>query len=166
MNRTIPLLVLLLFSTLIWSQEDRVEDEVRSVIKQWHLAASEARFNDYFEAMSPNAIFIGTEAGENWRKDEFMAYAKPHFDKGKAWDFKILEQHLYFNESKDIAWFDELLDTQMKLCRGSGVLQKIEGEWKIAHYVLSIVIPNDNVTEVVLIKQETDNKIIEQLKNQ
>jgi hypothetical protein len=31
-----------------------------------------------------------------------------------------------------------LLNTQMKICRGSGVLVKIDGEWKIKHYVLSM----------------------------
>ncbi|WP_229797258.1 nuclear transport factor 2 family protein [Arenibacter certesii] len=160
------LLFLLFFGNVILSQENNMANEVRSVITQWHLAASEARFNDYFEAMSPNAVFIGTDAGENWSKNEFMVYAKPHFDKGKAWNFKTLEQNLYFNDKDDIAWFDELLDTQMKLCRGSGVLQKIDGEWKISHYVLSIVIPNENVSEVALMKQGTDNKIIEQLKKQ
>jgi hypothetical protein len=36
------------------------------------------------------------------------------------------------------AWFDELLNTQMKICRGSGVLvKKIGQEWKIKQYVLS-----------------------------
>ncbi|WP_086477521.1 MULTISPECIES: nuclear transport factor 2 family protein [Arenibacter] len=150
----------------VHSQENLEKEAVRTVLEEWHLAASEARFQDYFNAMSEEAIFIGTEAGERWDKEAFMAYAKPHFDKGKAWSFKILEQHLYFNEAKDMVWFDELLDTQMKLCRGSGVLQRIHGEWKISHYVLSIVIPNENVSEVVRIKQETDNEIIEKFKKQ
>jgi hypothetical protein len=29
------------------------------------------------------------------------------------------------------AWFDELLDTQMKICRGSGILVKENKQWKI-----------------------------------
>jgi hypothetical protein len=45
------------------------------------------------------------------------------------------------------AWFDELLNTQMKICRGSGVLVKIGQEWKIKQYVLSMTIPNDNSTK-------------------
>jgi hypothetical protein len=38
---------------------------------------------------------------------------------GKAWNFTVLERHIYFDQSKK-AWFDELLNTQMKICRGSG----------------------------------------------
>ncbi|WP_370671512.1 nuclear transport factor 2 family protein [Arenibacter antarcticus] len=156
----------ILFYVPMWSQEVAVKQAINSVIDQWHLAAAEARLEDYFNAMSANAIFIGTDARENWHKDEFLRYAKPHFDKGKAWNFTALERNLYVNDNENIAWFDELLDTQMKLCRGSGVLQKIDGDWKISHYVLSIVIPNQNVSEVVQIKQETDDDIIEELKKQ
>jgi hypothetical protein len=57
-------------------------------------------------------------------------------------NFTVLERHIYFDQSKKIAWFDELLNTQMKICRGSGVLVKIDGKWKIKHYVLSMTIPN------------------------
>ncbi|MEQ8419189.1 MAG: nuclear transport factor 2 family protein [Arenibacter algicola] len=113
--------------------------------------------------MTSDAVFIGTDASENWQVEEFKAYAKPHFDKGKAWNFKAVERQIYVNDEGDYAWFDELLDTQMKLCRGSGVLKKESGDWKIAHYVLSLVIPNENVSEVILIKQEKDDRIIEEL---
>ena len=65
---------------------------------------------------------------------------------------------------RDFAWFDELLDTQMKLCRGSGVLQKIDGKWKIAHYVLSIAVPNENVAELISIKKESDSILTKKLK--
>jgi hypothetical protein len=41
-----------------------------------------------------------------------------------------------------MAWFDEL-STQMKICRGSGVLVKIGNDWKIKHYVLSMTVPNE-----------------------
>jgi hypothetical protein len=37
------------------------------------------------------------------------------------------------------------LSTQMKICRGSGVLVKIGNDWKIKHYVLSMTVPNENV---------------------
>jgi hypothetical protein len=88
--------------------------------------------------MTEDAVFIGTDATENWGKPDFQEFAKPYFDKGKALNFTVLERHIYFDQSKKTAWFDELLNTQMKICRGSGVLVKIDGEWKIKHYVLSM----------------------------
>ena len=52
----------------------------------------------------------------------------------------------------------------MKLCRGSGVLKKIDGKWKIAHYVLSIAIPNENVSEVIELKAASDSLLTKKLK--
>ncbi|MEE1975063.1 nuclear transport factor 2 family protein [Maribacter cobaltidurans] len=40
----------------------------------------------------------------------------------------------------------------MKICRGSGVLENVDGTWKIAHYILSITVPNDHVAELIRIK--------------
>ena len=93
-----------------------------------------------------------------------MAFAKPYFDKGKAWSFTALERHVYLDKSGKTAWFDELLNTQMKICRGSGVLEKIKGEWKIKHYVLSMTIPNDNTNEVIKIKEIIEDALIDKLK--
>lgn len=114
--------------------------------------------------MTTEGVFLGTDATENWQNEEFKAYAKPHFDKGRAWIFTAVERNIYLNESNDFAWFDELLDTQMKLCRGSGVLQKEEGTWKIAHYVLSITVPNENVTELISLKKVSDSILTQKLK--
>ena len=143
------------------------ESYINLVLNNWHKAAAEANFNNYFNAMTDDAIFIGTDATENWNKQEFIKFAKPFFDKGKAWNFTALERNVYFSSDKKTAWFDELLNTQMKICRGSGVLVVNEnGNWKIKQYVLSMTIPNDHTDEVVKIKSLIEDKEIEKLKNQ
>ena len=143
------------------------ESEINLVIDNWHQAAAEANFNLYFNAMTEDAIFIGTDATENWNKPAFIQFAKPYFDKGKAWSFTKLERNIYFSSDKKTAWFDELLNTQMKICRGSGVLVVDKNNnWKIKHYVLSMTIPNDHTNEVVKIKTLIEDKEIEKLKNQ
>ena len=101
---------------------------------------------------------------ENWDKKAFQAFAKPYFDKGKAWSFTPLERHIFFSKDGKTAWFDELLNTQMKLCRGSGLLEKTDDHWKIKHYVLSMTIPNDNVNEVVRIKDSIESLQIKKIK--
>ena len=46
-------------------------------------------------------------------------------------------------------WFDEiLLNEKLGHCRGTGVVQLINGEWKIAHYALTMLIPNAIAAEV------------------
>lgn len=139
------------------------EDQVNRTLDAWHKAATDANFDLYFAMMTEDAVFIGTDPTENWSFKEFQAYAKPHFDKGKAWDFKVIQRHVYFDESKKLAWFDELLDTQMKICRGSGVLVKAGKEWKIKHYVLSMTIPNDNSNEVIKIITPIEDTLLKKM---
>ena len=59
-----------------------------------------------------------------------------------------------------MAWFDELLDTQMGICRGSGVMLLDGKEWKVQHYVLSIAVPNENVDELTQLKKTHDDALI------
>ena len=144
---------------------ENVKSEINLILNDWHKAAAEANFEAYFGAMSEDAIYIGTDPTENWNKEEFIKFAKPYFDRGKAWNFTALERNIYFSSDKKIVWFDELLNTQMKICRGSGVLvDEGNGKWKIKHYVLSMTIPNDNTDEVVKIKSLIEDKEIEKLK--
>lgn len=140
------------------------KSEVEKTINAWHKAAAEAKLQEYFSLMTKDGVFIGTDPTENWQNEAFMTFSKPYFDKGKAWSFTSIERNVYFSDNKKIAWFDELLDTHMKVCRGSGVLKLENGKWKIAHYVLSITIPNDNIDEVVKLKTNFDDEIIKNLK--
>ena len=140
-----------------------VKANINEQLEAWHNAAAEANYDAYFSLMSSDGVFIGTDASENWQNEAFRAFAKPYFDNGKAWSFSTLERNIYVGEYQDLAWFDELLDTQMGICRGSGVLEKDSLDWKIKHYVLSIAIPNENVPEVTALKAEYDADLIEAL---
>jgi len=138
---------------------------IDGVLTAWHKAAADADFEAYFGLMTDDGVFLGTDATENWQNQEFRDFSKPYFDRGKAWSFTAVERNIYVGPKGVFAWFDELLDTQMELCRGSGVLKKEKGEWKIAHYVLSIAVPNENVAELVALKKQKDSLILLQLKN-
>jgi len=140
------------------------KNEINSILDNWHKAAAEANYEKYFGAMSQESIFIGTDATENWNKKEFQAFAKPYFDKGKAWSFTAIERNIYFSSDGKTVWFDELLNTQMKICRGSGILVQENGQWKIKHYVLSMTIPNENVDEVVKIKSPIEDAFMKKSK--
>ena len=151
--------------TACFSLAQEIEKQnVAEVLDAWHLAAASANFEDYFSKMTPDGVFLGTDATENWQNDEFREFSKPYFDRGKAWSFSAVERNIYFNNDRTLAWFDELLDTQMGLCRGSGVLEKSEEDWKIAHYVLSLAVPNENVTALVQLKKQKDSLLLIELK--
>jgi ketosteroid isomerase-like protein len=138
-------------------------EAVRIMINTWHAAAAKADYKSYFDLMTDDAVFIGTDATENWNKNDFMVWAKPFFDRGKAWAFTSVQRHVYFNEAGNLAWFDELLNTQMKICRGSGVVVKTSSGWKIQHYVLSVTVPNDKIDSVILIKAPIEDSLIKKL---
>lgn len=140
------------------------KDTINMVLNEWHKSASETKYDAYFDAMAKTSYFIGTDASENWRKKDFKVFSKPFFDLGKAWDFKSVERNVYISADGKTAWFDELLDTWMGVCRGSGVLSKTEDVWKIEQYVLSVTIPNENITEVIAIKKVKDSIILSKLR--
>lgn len=144
---------------------EAVKKRVTKTVDKWHEAAVKADFKDYFDLMTNDAVFIGTDATENWNLPEFKKFAKPYFDAGKAWSFIPVERNIYVHENLRVAWFDELLDTHMGLCRGSGIVVKENSKWKIHHYVLSIAIPNENVDEITKMKQEFDKDLTQKLKN-
>lgn len=156
--------ILFLFVCTYLTGQDPVKTDIDTTLDAWHKAAAEANFDAYFGMMTKDAVFIGTDATENWQLDEFKAYSKPHFDKGKAWSFTAVERNSYVDPTGQIAWFDELLDTQMKICRGSGILKKVSGEWKIAHYVLSIAVPNEHVAQLIGIKKAKDSLLLQELR--
>lgn len=156
-------------TTFIVNKEKAIDPKtekkvINTLLDDWHLAAAKADFNGYFGKIAEDGIYIGTDATENWDKKAFIAFSKPYFDKGKAWDFKALERNIYFSKDGKTAWFDELLDTWMKACRGSGVLEKQGNEWKIKHYVLSMTVPNDAIKEVLPFKAKYEDALIEKLK--
>lgn len=130
--------------------------EIDNMLNKWHKAAAAADFDAYFSCMTENFVYIGTDASENWNLSEFKKFSEPYFKNGKAWDFTSMKRNIYLSENKETAWFDELLDTHMGLCRGSGVLVNEKGSWKIAHYVLSMTIPNDLTKEVAHMKRHFD----------
>ena len=155
--------ILLLLFVTVFSNAQTEKDKISQTLDAWHKAAADAKFNTYFNLMADDAIFIGTDATENWIKPDFKIWAKPFFDKGKTWNFTALERHIFLDKTGKVAWFDELLNTQMKICRSSGVLVKVGKEWKIQHYVLSMTIPNDEVDAIVKIKAPIENILIEKL---
>lgn len=138
-------------------EEKQLISSVDSLLTNWHKAAAEAHFDNYFGKMDSISIFIGTDASENWSKTAFENFSKPYFDKGKAWSFSAFDRNIYTSEDGSYIWFDELLSTWMGICRGSGVIENKNNQLKIKHYVLSVTVPNDDIQELIKIKKEKDS---------
>ncbi|MCC7453340.1 MAG: nuclear transport factor 2 family protein, partial [Crocinitomix sp.] len=75
-------------------------------------------------------------------------------DRKSTWDFKTNWRNWYFSSDQTVAWFEESLATQMEECRGSGVLIKENGFWKIAHYNLAVVIENEKMQKFIKLRRK------------
>lgn len=123
--------------------------QIGQVLDDWHQAAATAKLDRYFGHFTADAVFHGTDATERWTRDEFRKYAKPHFDKGKAWTFKASRRNVAFAKDGATAWFDEVLETpHLGPARGTGVMVLDGGSWKIAQYHLCVPIPNEVFDQV------------------
>lgn len=136
---------LLFISLFQFISAQTTEEKINQVLDKWHLAAANANSEAFFNAMTEDAHYLGTDASENWTREEMRIWAKPFFDSGKAWDFKKIVRNISIYEDGKLAWFDENLDTWMGTCRGSGVVILTKDGWKIKQYVLSVLIPNDKI---------------------
>lgn len=122
------------------------EDKIAAVLDQLHAAAARADGAAYFALYTPDATYLGTDAGERWTLAEFKGYAMPYFSKGHGWTYVPRERHVTIApiDCRCVAWFDELLDSKSYgTSRGTGTLVLTEDGWKVSQYALTFPIPND-----------------------
>lgn len=149
------LLLVVLLSCACASVPPAATPAINAALDDWHDAAAKADEARYFGAMTPEFVFLGTDATERWDVAAFREFAHPHFAKGKAWTFVPRDRYVILSPRGDVAWFDEKLDSATYgECRGSGVLRLVNGTWKIAHYNLTIPVPNDLADAVVKMIRE------------
>lgn len=124
------------------------EVAVATVLDDWHDAAARSDEERYFGHFTPDGIFMGTDATERWDVAAFRAYAHGPFSEGRGWVMRASRRAIHIEG--DVAWFDEDLETvNLGPARGSGVLVRgADGVWRIAHYNLTITVPNERFDEV------------------
>ncbi len=129
-------------------------DSVHAFVDAWHLAAAEADEATFFGSMSADGIYLGTDASERWLRDTFHVWAQFAFDRESAWAFKAYDRQLYFSDNNKYVWWEEMLETWMGPCRGSGVAHYENGAWKIKHYNLAVTIANDKIDGFIELTKE------------
>ncbi len=147
----IALSVLSLAAAVAAAQERQAsaKTEIDALLTAWHRAAATADARTYFGSMAPGAVFLGTDVAERWTKEEFEAWATPYFRGTSAWVYSAVRRSISLSADGNTAWFDEdLASASYWPCRGSGVLERIDGAWKIRLYNLAFTIPNSVVSEI------------------
>ena len=149
--KNIALISLFIFSHNSWSFE-----KLDALLDGLHQDAHEGKFESYFDRYSSDAVFLGTDKTERWTIEEFKSYAKQPFSDGHGWTYVVIERN--WEGGANTRWFDEmLLNEKLGHCRGTGVVELINGEWKISHYALTMLVPNSIAAEVGSLTLEADN---------
>ncbi|MBL6719101.1 MAG: nuclear transport factor 2 family protein [Pseudomonadales bacterium] len=124
--------------------------EAEAVLDSLHRYASEAALEPYLGLFTEDGVFLGTDRSERWPMAEFAPYVAARFATGTGWTYHPAERQLAFSDDGTLAWFDEVVvGTRMGPCRGTGVLRKTAEGWRIAHYSLTLLVPNDLAQGVV-----------------
>ncbi|MBO6514480.1 MAG: nuclear transport factor 2 family protein [Phycisphaerales bacterium] len=127
-----------------------VHVDIAEVLDDWHHAAAVGELEPYIGAMTEGAIFLGTDSSERWTRDELQAYAEKYFGDGEGWVYVPRDRYIRTNAYGDVAWVDEILDNEKYgEFRGTAVLRQNGDEWRIAHYSLTFLVPNDRAKDVV-----------------
>lgn len=120
----------------------REEVAVAAVLDDWHAAAAASDEDRYFGHFTDDGIFMGTDATERWDAPSFRVYAHRPFSEGRGWRMRSVRRAIRI--VGEVAYFDEDLETvNLGPARGTGVMLRQDGRWRIAHYSLTITVPNE-----------------------
>lgn len=144
--KNISLPILFSFALLSCAQNNQSQQSdiaaINKVLDGYHQAAANGEWDTYFGLMSPDGVFIGTDASERWIKQEFRQYSSG----SNGWVYTPQQRNINITPDGLSAWFDEaLLSQSYGSSRGSGVLIRTSAGWKISQYHLTLPIPNGMV---------------------
>ena len=151
------LFVVVLFIGGIAAAAHHEEAAIGAVLDDFHDAAAHGDKARYLGHMTDDAVFMGTDEWERWPKHpDFVDYVDGRFKDGSGWRYRSVERELSVADSGDVAWFDEVVYSETNgRFRGTGVLVKQDGTWKIAHYAMSFLVFNENWQDVVELTRQT-----------
>jgi SnoaL-like protein len=131
------------------------------VIDDFHDAAAHGDKVRYLGHLTEDAVFMGTDEWERWPKNpDFTDYVDGRFSDGSGWNYSSAERVIRLSDSAEVAWFDEVIYSAANgRFRGTGVLTRKDGGWKIAHYAMSFLILNENWPEVIELTGKTRDQL-------
>ena len=144
--KNVSMLILLSFTLFSCAQSNQSQQTdiaaINKVLDDYHQAAANGEWDIYFNLMSDDGVFIGTDAQERWVKQEFRQYSSG----SNGWVYPPQQRNVNITPDGLSAWFDEaLLSQSYGSSRGSGVLIRTAVGWKISQYHLTLPIPNGMV---------------------
>ena len=145
---------MLFASTLRAEHHEGERAAIDTVLDGFHDAAANADAERYLGYLTDEAVFMGTDEWDRWPKHpDFTDYVAARFADG-GWSYRSVERQVQIAD--DVAWFDEVVYSETNgRFRGTGVLVKADGNWKIAHYAMSFLVFNENWQDVIELTRRT-----------
>jgi ketosteroid isomerase-like protein len=125
------------------------EQAIHALLDDFHAAAADADLERYLGHFSDDAVFMGTDDWERWPIEEFRPYVAGRFEGGTGWTYLPRDRFINFDATGDLAWFDEIaVSPRWGRFRGTGVVRRTDAGWKVAHYSLTALVPNERFADV------------------
>ncbi len=124
----------------LYADDNTTKKNITLVLDSFHHAAAKADWETYFNHISDQGYFIGTDVSERWDKKTFQKYASG----SQGWVYHLRRRDINLTPDGKSAWFHEILESETYgTSRGTGVMIRTNLGWKIAQYHLTFPIPND-----------------------
>lgn len=138
--------------------ENTPQEVINALLDDFHQAAADADRERYLGYFAADGVFMGTDDWERWPLPAFRDYVAQRFEGGTGWTYTPEERFVTMGPGGASAWFDEIVvSRRWGRFRGTGVLLKVGDHWKIAHYSLTALVPNERFEEVARITTEGFN---------
>lgn len=136
---------------------------INNKMDDFHDAADKGDAARYLNHFAKDGVFMGTDDWERWPYEAFSKYVNKHFKEGKGWSYKPIKRHTSVSSQQAFAWVDEIVESaKWGRFRGTAVLEKIEQDWKLKHYSLTVLVPNESweavsdISKKAFAKRNTD----------
>ena len=145
----------LLLSSFATAENSQDLEHINDLLDDLHRAAAEADEDRYLGHFAPDAVFMGTDDWERWPLPEFRKYVAGRFAGGTGWTYHPRNRFVTFAADGQTAWFDEIVESpRWGRFRGTGVVRQVKGEWLVAHYSLTLLVPNERFADTSAVALE------------
>ncbi|MGI9519604.1 MAG: S41 family peptidase [Pirellulaceae bacterium] len=140
------------------SSDDAAKAEIEQMLTRFRQSAAQADSKAYFDCIAPDAILFGTDEAERWTVETHRQFVQPYFDRDIGWSRTIRDRRVYLGADQQFGWFEEISERVEGVpMRTTGVVRKIDGQWKIVQYNTAFAIPNEIVADVSELIRETES---------
>lgn len=128
----------------------QARDEVEATLRQFFRAMDTQDYDLMMQLLpeSPTMVHVGTDRDEIWRGYEHMRRdTRRQFATLESYKADIYDLTVHFSDDRQIAWYMHRLDAEIRSesgltrwdgARFTGVLKKMDGQWKMMQTHVSV----------------------------